>query len=208
MERNPLKWPIQCISGVLVIFLLSIFTFIAYLLFPGNYSIFTHWVSALGHPIYNPNGDIFFTLGFLFTGLALFLFFGLMYKWYTDETWRKLLLIATQIFGFLTAYSLIMFGLYPGVLIIQHMFWARNFFAFFFIFIILTTISLWTHPDFLKPVAYFAFIPIGIYSIFFFLINIRQSLGINFLLQWLAFLSNFIFIALITYNYFKIAYPS
>ncbi|MHA1385493.1 MAG: hypothetical protein ACTSR3_17200 [Candidatus Helarchaeota archaeon] len=206
MDRNPFKWPIYCLSGVFSIIILFIFIFIAYIYFPIPYSMFTNWVSELGNPLRNPHGAIFFNIGAILAGITLFPFFFGIHLWYSEVTWRNVILICSQISGFIAAFCIIMVGFFPENVLIEHLFWSYSFFIMILIFILGTTISLLTHPDFIKKISYLGFFIGALYSIFFFLIINDIFIGLNYLFEWLMFIFTFGYIGLLIFNMLKIKY--
>jgi hypothetical protein len=93
------------IAGVLVILFYCAFTLTSIAFFPRPVSPLNDWLSDLGNSSYNPQGAIFYNVGCVLTGLALFPFFAGFYCWYTDEKWRKSLMMITQAVGFIAVFS-------------------------------------------------------------------------------------------------------
>ncbi len=208
MEWNPLKWPYYCIAGIISILFFFIFSYIAYLHFPINYSIFTNYVSELGNSLRNPSGAIYFNIGVILTGIALFPFFIGLYLWYSEVTWRTTLIIISQLFGFGAAFSVIMVGFFPEHLITAHLFWSYLFFIMLLIFTLLISISLFTHPDFNRIISIFGFVIVALYVLFFYLVINNLFIGLNYILEWLMVIFIFTLFGLITLNMFKLKYPS
>lgn len=149
----------------------------------------------------NPKGAIFFNVGSILTGIAFFPYIVGLYKWYNEDTWRLILLIFSQLIGFFIALTLILIGIFPEDQVRAHIFWSNLFFIFNFTFILLTSISLLNHPDFIRPISYIGFAVTGLYIVPFFILN-------NSLLEWIIVLASFGYFALITYNMFKITFHS
>jgi len=154
---NPLKWPITCIAGIAVIVLYCAFTFTSWALYPTPYSPVDNWLSDLGNSSYNPKGAILYNVGCVLTGIALFPFFGGLHKWHTNEKWRKASLTVTQIIGFLAAFSLIMIGVFSEDYGRLHTMWSSIFFVLNLVVLILLGASLFTHPNYIKPIAFYGF---------------------------------------------------
>lgn len=72
------------------------------------------------------------------------------------------------------------------------------------LFILLTAISLLTHPNFIKIISYFGFVIVGFYIVFFDLAFNNIFIGLNFLLEWIIMLGSYVFFGLITYNMFRL----
>ena len=93
------KWPITCIAGILHIMISFTFITIAYILFPGPFSMFNNTASTLGNHSLNPNGAILFRLSNIIGGALLFPFFLGLYEWKRDDKWSKISLNLTIILG-------------------------------------------------------------------------------------------------------------
>lgn len=197
MKASFLKCPLSCKAGTLVIAFYCIFTFTSYALFPPPVSPIDNWLSDLGNSSFNPNGAILYNLGCILTGLALFPFFIGMYKWYRDDFWHRILLVITQCIGCCAAFSLIMIGVFSEDFIEQHRFWSAIFFRLNLFVLILSSISLFLHPDFMKL--------IGIYGILVAIINlIFVSIIITPLLEWFTVFTALGFVGLLVYNMYKV----
>jgi hypothetical membrane protein len=140
---------------------------------------------------------VFFNSGCILTGLALFPFFAGMYKWYTNERWRKSLLRVTQLVGFVAAFALVMIGVFPEDRIVQHLFWAEVFFAFNLIMLILANVSLMNHRGFKKPVGYYGF-AVALINVLF--VVFRNTP----VLEWFTVFTALGFVALLSYNTYKL----
>ena len=195
MEFNLLKWPISCIAGIMGIIFFCAFTFTSWALYPTSYSPVENWLSDLGNSSFNPEGAIFFNVGCVLTGIALFPFFGGFYKWYTDEKWRKISLIITQTLGSLAAFSLMMIGVFSEDYGEMHHLWSVVFFVLILIVLILGGVSLFTHPNYIRPIAYYGFV-VAIINLIF------ASYSIP-LLEWFTVFTALGYVGLLVYNMFK-----
>jgi hypothetical membrane protein len=158
MERNPLKWPIGCLGGLLVIIFYCLFTLASILLYPGPISPVIRYLSDFGNWGHSPVGAFFYNAGCILTGIALFIFYFGLSKWYTyDEKWRVIMLQFSQVLGFMSASALIMIGIYSEDSGRLHGFWSAAFFTLNFAVMILVNTSLLTHPKFIKPIALFGY---------------------------------------------------
>ena len=191
-----LKWPILTLAGILVVVFFCAFTFISIALFPSPFSPVANWLSDLGNSSFNPNGAVFFNVGCVLTGLLLFPFFAGVYKWYTNEKRRKIMIVATQVVGFISAFALIMIGVFSEDYMTQHVFWSYVFFIFNLIVLILANISLMTHPRFRKTVVYYGLIAALINMLFVAVSNTP-------LLEWFTVFSALAYVALLSYNTLK-----
>lgn len=193
---SPLKWPISCTAGIAVIILYCAFTFTSWALYPTSYNPVNNWLSDLGNSSYNPSGAIFYNLGCVLTGIALFPFFGGLYKWHTNESWRKISLIVTQLMGILAAFSLIMIGVFSEDYGSLHTLWSSVFFIFNLVVLILVSVSLFTHPSYIKPIAYYGVL-VAIINLLFVLVYDAP------ILEWFTVFTALGYVGLLVYNMFK-----
>lgn len=193
---NPLKWPIGCVSGIAVILLYCTFTFTSLALYPTPYSPVTNWLSDLGNTSFNPVGAIVYNIGCVLTGIVLFPFFASLHKWYTHEKWRKISLIATQLVGFFAAFSLVMIGVFSEDFMEQHVFWSSVFFVLNLVVLILVGLSLFTHPSYIKSVAYYGFVVAGINMVFVLVYDTP-------LFEWFTVFTALGYVGLLVYNMLK-----
>jgi len=120
-----------------------------------------------------------------------------MYKWYTDERWRKLSMVLTQILGLFSAFALIMIGIFSEDYLTQHVFWTVVFFISNLAVLILVNLSLMTHPRFMRPIGY--------YGIAVLVVNlILVFISFAPLLEWLTVFTALGYVGLLTYNMFKL----
>jgi hypothetical membrane protein len=190
------KWPISCIAGVAVIVLYCAFTFTSWALYPTPYSPVDNWLSDLGNSTYNPSGAILYNLGCVLTGIALFPFFGGLYKWYTSDKRRRILLMITQAIGLFAAFSLIMIGVFSEDSGELHILWSSIFFLLNLLVLILIGVSLFTHPNYMKPIAYYGFIVAAINLLFILAYNIP-------LFEWFTVFTALGYVGLLVYNMLK-----
>jgi hypothetical membrane protein len=190
-----LKKPISSISGVAVIVLYCVFTFSSWALFSRAYDPVHNWLSDLGNSgsTYNPRGAILYNLGCVMTGLALFPFFIGLYQWYTDEKWRKIILLISQTIGCLAAFALIMIGVFSENVGSLHDLWSEVFFLLNFLVLILVGASLFTHPKYIKAIAYYGFIVAAINLAFL-------AIPHTPLLEWFTVFTALGYVGMISYN--------
>ncbi|MHA1490212.1 MAG: DUF998 domain-containing protein [Promethearchaeota archaeon] len=188
-----LKWPISCISGILVIVFYCVFTFISLALFPPPYSPVDNWLSDLGNSMYNPNGAIFYNIGCMLTGIALFPFFIGLYKWYRDEPWHKILVIAAQIVGCFSGVALFLLGVFSEDFPTEHMYWSNVYFEANLVVLILSGIALILHSDFIKLICVYGFVVAFINLLFVFIL-------ITPLIEWFTVFTALGYAGLIVYN--------
>jgi hypothetical membrane protein len=193
---NPSKWPISCTAGIAVIVLYCAFTFTSLAIYPTPYSPVDNWLSDLGNSTGNPSGAILYNIGCVLTGIALFPFFGGLYKWYTNERTRKIVIMIAQAIGFLAAFSLIMIGVFSEDYGDIHVLWSNIFFMLNLIVLILVSLALYTHPSYIKAISYYGFIVAIINFLFSLVYN-------NPILEWFTVFTALGFVGLLVYNMFK-----
>jgi hypothetical membrane protein len=190
------KWPMSCKAGIAVIILYCVFTFTSWALYPTSYNSVNNWLSDLGNSKGNPSGSIFYNAGCVLTGIALFAFFGGLYKWYTKEKTRKIVIMVAQVIGFLAALSLIMIGVFSEDYGSVHRLWSSIFFILNLMVIILVSLALYAHPSYLRPISYYGFI-VAIINLLFVLIYD------NPIFEWFTVFTALGFVGLLSYNMFK-----
>ncbi len=200
MARVLSKQFVLPISGVLVIVFYCAFTLTSIVLFPRPVNPMNTWLSDLGNSSYSPRGAIFYNIGCVLTGLALFPFFAGLYSWYTDEKWRKLAIMATQAVGFFAAFSLMMIGVFSEDAGAIHHLWSVVFFVFNFLVLILANASLMTHRNFIRPIGYYGLIVAAINLLF-------VGLSYTSLLEWFTVFTALGYVALLSYNTYKTSKP-
>jgi hypothetical membrane protein len=193
---NPLKFPISGIAGIAVIVLYCAFTFTSWGLYPEAYSPVNNWLSDLGNRNVNLSGAAYYNWGCILTGVALFPFFFGLYKWHTDENWRKISIVITQVVGVLAGYSLVMIGVFPEDVGNAHNLWSSVFFVLNLAVLVLISISLFTHPKYIKPVAYYCLAVAAINLAFLFISG-------SPILEWFTVFTALGYVGLMVYNMFK-----
>ena len=160
-----------------------------------------NWLSDLGNSTYNPNGAIVYNVGCALTGIALFPFFMGLYKWHMKEDWRKILLIVTQVVGVLAAFSLIMIGVFSEDFPEAHRMWSSIFFLLNLVVLVLLGITLFTHPEYMKPIAYYGFAVAAINLLFVLLFVLAYSTPV---LEWFTVFTALGYVGLLVYNMLKL----
>jgi hypothetical protein len=183
------KWALLPIAGVLVILFYCGFTLTSIAFFPRPVSPLNDWLSDLGNSTFNPHGAIFYNAGCILTGLALFPFFAGFYYWYTDEKWRKSLILVTQAVGFISEDA--------GAI---HHLWSLVFFIFNLFVLILANVSLITHRKFIRPIGYYGLV-VAVINLLF------VGLAYTSLLEWFTVFTALGYVAFLSYNTFR-ASPS
>ena len=196
MTSRPSKWAVLPIAGILVILFYCAFTFTSIVLFPRPVSPMSDWLSDLGNSSYNPQGAIFYNVGCVLTGLALFPFFAGFYYWYTDEKWRKSLVMITQAVGFIAAFALMMIGVFSENAGAIHHLWSLAFFVSNLFVLILANVSLMTHRKFIRPIGYYGLI-VAVINL------LLVGLAYTSILEWFTVFTALGYVAFLSYNTFR-----
>jgi hypothetical membrane protein len=186
-------WPILSVAAVFVIGFYVVFTSISISLFPTVFSPLVNFLSDLGNSTFSPNGAWFYDAGCVLTGLALFPFYLGFYKWYTRGTWRKVGMIGTQIVGLLSAFSLIMIGVFSEDTLAPHLFWSQLFFIFNLLVLILANASLMNREKFIKPIGYYGLV-VAVINVLF------VVFGSTPLLEWFTVFTALGYAGMLAYN--------
>jgi cbb3-type cytochrome oxidase subunit 3 len=190
----PSKWPISVVAGILVIIIFWGFAIISMSFFPGVYNPFEYWMSDLGSTVLNPKGAIFFNIGCIITGIFLIPFFLGLYEWYIGGRRNKILTILTQIAGILSAFSMIMLGVFSEDYLEIHIFWALSLFTLTIFTFILPSLALYKYK-FTRNIAKFGIVAT--------IINLVMWIFIYPIFEWITILFSFCFIGIIIHSMYK-----
>lgn len=204
MEKNPFKWPIAIIGGILIWCTDPFFNIPAALQWPtGNFSALTNWHSDLGRTLPSSRGAntalgaSIYNAGQVFQGLAIILFAGGLYIWYMKERWKTYLIIISQIIVLLLGVGLIMNGIYSEDFGQPHSDWSNVIFICIMASEFLFNATLLFHPKFKKPIAYIGFLA-GICNLILAFVDIPGF----YLLEYIGIYSAEIWLGLIVINMF------
>ena len=189
--------PILSFAAAFVIVFYCAFTVTSIMLFPTPFSPVVNYLSDLGNSTFSPRGAWFYNAGCILTGLALFPFYAGFYEWYTPEKRRKVLMVGTQVVGFVSAFSLIMIGVFSEDTMAQHLFWSEVFFIFNLLVLILANISLMTHPRFVRPIGFYG-LAVAVVNMLFVVLTSTP------LLEWFTVFTALIYAGLLAYNTLKL----
>jgi len=187
--------PFSFLAGVAVVVLYCVFTFASFALYPAAYSPVTNWLSDLGNSSYNPKGAVFYNLGCILTGIALFPFFIGLYEWYTVNKRFRLGLVVWQAEGCVAAFSLIMIGVFSEDSGSLHTLWSAVFFILILGVLLGVGSLLFTHPRYIRKIAYYGFIVAAIDVLFIFFDAPW--------LEWFTVFSALGYVGLMAYNMLK-----
>ena len=202
MEKNPFKWPLAVIVGILVWCTDLFFNLTAYLLWPtGDFSPLTNWHSDLGNSKMNtPLGAQFYNCGQVFQGLAIILFSGGLFVYYMEDKWKDTLLKIGQFTGFLVGIGLIMNGIYSEDFGQAHSDWSQVIFISIVLIEFLVNAALLKNTKFKKSIAYFGFTA-GIINLLMVVFYIPEPF--YYLIEYIAIYTAEIWLGLVAINIFK-----
>ena len=106
------KWPITCITGILIIIISWGAVIISVLLAPPPFSPLTNYLSSLGNSLYNPDGAIIYNSSVVISGFLFLIFFIGFNQWYTNVRMDKIILSAIQIVGCFLAITIVLTGFF------------------------------------------------------------------------------------------------
>ncbi len=198
MNVKRIKLPITFLFGLLVIIIFCLFTVISALLYPIPWSPLENWLSDFGSSLdKNPDGAIFYNIGCIITGGALFPFYIGLYKWYNGIKlkWIKIFLLITQIAGCCSGFALIMIGVYSEDFIELHRLWSEIFFMLNLIVLIFSGIALFLNKKFIKIIAVYGWIIATI--------NLSFLFFHTPLLEWFTVFTALGLAGLLAYNSYK-----
>jgi hypothetical protein len=102
--------PIDSIGGFSGMLFYCIFTFIS-IIFSESWDPFNNTLSQLGNSVLNPNSAIFYTLGMIFGGLSLLIFYAGIYKRHIKK-FKDKKFASALIFGCINSISVIFSGVF------------------------------------------------------------------------------------------------
>lgn len=198
--------------GLIAFAFFSVFTLTSLALYPTTYTPLYDWLSNLGNIFLNPNGAIFFNLGCIISGLILIPFIINFHRWNPTRRYQKILVYSVIVLGIYACISLIGVGLFPETNIKMHIIAASGVFGTLFLMIILLSIALKEHPQFMRKVLYWGVIAILTDLIFVILLRLPQyhDALADFNptiplpgLEWASVYTSLIWIALLSFNMYQ-----
>jgi hypothetical protein len=203
-KLNPLKWPLVCLSGLLVIILYCSFTFLSFLFFPHPFTPFDNFLSQLGDSDLNPEGAIFYFMAVISTGLMGLGFYWGLCTWYTQNRENRVLKVSFTL-GLLNSLAIIMSGVFSeSVNYPIHFLSSFLIFFTFFPILILINGSLLSHPDFNRIISYYGFL-VALIDFIFILMALAggEIFDRAAIMEWLTVFAYFGWVGLIVFNTFK-----
>ena len=204
--RNPFRWPLTVLGGIFVLLGETVFTGQAYRRWPAEFSPLTHYHSDLGMTVGGPPGANtalgaqYYNAGQVFIGLAVILFIGGLYVYYTGSRRRDALLVVGQFAGIFIGVALIMNGVY-SLDFEGHGLWVVPMFLGITVGLVPINVALYGYPDFPQWIAGYgvlvAVLPLGRYLLMF------VTADPLFIAEWILIYAAFVWIFLVTVDAFR-----
>ncbi|MHA1641125.1 MAG: DUF998 domain-containing protein [Promethearchaeota archaeon] len=197
MEKNPFKWPIIVIAGILVWITEFWFNIPSILLWPtGDFSPLTNFHSHLGDTDLNSAlGAQFYNCGQVFQGLAIILFAGGLYIFYGEKIWQKVFIVLGQIATFLVGFGLIMNGVFSADFQPWHGTFSELLFYNIFLAELLINIPLLFRSRIYKYISIFGLVAAGINAFFVIAYDLFYP---GYLIEWIGIYTAEIWLGIIT----------
>ncbi|WP_238386965.1 hypothetical protein [Natrialba swarupiae] len=205
--RNPFRWPLTVLGGILVLLGEAFFTGQAYRRWPDEFSPLTHYHSDLGMTVGGPPGANtalgaqYYNAGQVFIGLAVILFIGGLYVYYTGDRRRDALLTIGQLAGIFIGVALIMNGVYSLDFETGHAMWVIPMFLGITIGLVPINAALYRYPGFPRWIAGYgvlvAILPLGRYLLMY------VTADPLFIAEWILIYAAFVWIFLVTIDAFR-----
>jgi hypothetical membrane protein len=193
---------LSVIAGAALIVVFCAFTLASIVLFPGPFSPVENWLSDLGNTKMNPQGNWFFNIGCILTGLLLYPFFKGLDAWKSVNNGR--LLSAGRLSGAVSALSLVMIGIFCEDYDFYHLFWSGAFFISLLFTMAALTLSMFGNGRFIRPIGYYGVIVIAIDVVFIAIkvLSLMQgsTLPMNELFEWFTVFTGLAWAGLVVIN--------
>ncbi len=183
MELNPLKVPISSLAAPAGIIIFCSFLALSAARYPGGFSPLDGWISDLGNTNLNPEGAGIFNTGCMIAGVPLITFYIGLYRWYSPELWRNLMVGGVQVAGIASGIALMMVGYYPEIFTAEHYLWAGVFFVSTFLALLLANAALLMHLRYSKWTAIIGLIAVSVLAVFI----AGQAASVSYpIFEWIA----------------------
>lgn len=190
------------VFGLLASITFFVVSVVAYTKVPGEFSPFTHWVSDLGNPEVNPEGEKIFNYGCILVALFFILFDLALCDIKTRGKRRKILLAISEVFGIISASAMVGLALFhAGQPTITHYMFASTVLFFASTFFLGTVSSLKRFEIVKNTTVFYVFFAIFLASIVALLV-FRQLIGewiaVGLVILYLGYFSTRMFFYLLT----------
>jgi hypothetical membrane protein len=188
-------------AGVAAIGLYLACSTAAWWFYPRPFSPLRNWLSDLGNSLRNPRGALFYNVGCALTAAALFLFVLGLSRWRSGRRLRDGLIAAAQVAGIVSAFSLLMVGVYSQDLARQHLFYSNSFFSSFPVFMVLHSTALTGHPRSGRSLGILGFVVVVVGLGFHWLFPVSRPL------EWVTEAGFLLFVGLVAWNTQRVVAP-
>lgn len=187
---------LSSVSAALLIVVFCSSITISMMMYPKSFSPVDNWISDLGNHNINPDGAVFFNIGCILSGLILFGFYAGMSIWKVRRT-RKAGMNIGRLIGFISAFSLMMVGVFSEEYVPYHFIWASTVFITTLLAQALITLSLTGHEKLIKAIWYYAFISVA--ASLAFIVTVASGIRMP-ILEWLSVFLTQVWAAALAYN--------
>ena len=210
MEKNPFKWPLAVIAGILIWVTDIFFNLNAILLWTTHdFSPFTNYHSDLGLTKPTPRGHNsalgaqYYNCGQTFQGVAVIFFAIGLSITYIEDKRQNIIMILGQIAAIMAGVALIMNGIYSEDFMPYHSQWSEVLFLSITLTEFICNYALLKNSDYRKEISYFGFIA-GFINLFFVLviwfINVPFP---TYFIEYMGVYGAEIWVMLVAINIFK-----
>jgi hypothetical membrane protein len=183
--------------GIVAMLIYVLCTLAAAFQFPVHYNPFDNWISDLGDYEKNPSGAIIYNVGSALTGLLLMPLFVSLMAWYKQAKRNRYLYLGGEIFGLLTAFGMIMLGIFQEGTSL-HVLWATLCFGSLVVVLVLANLALIKNKMFNKKIGYYGFLAALVGLIFLVLCVTMKHPPI--IMEWATVYSGFLWVWLFSWN--------
>ena len=111
---------------------------------------------------------------------------------------EEIAIVVTQAVGFISAFSLMMIGVFSEDAGAIHHLWSLVLFIFNLLVLILANVALITHRKFIKPIGYYGLV-VAVINLLF------VGLSYTSILEWFTVFTALGYVAFLSYNTFKMS---
>ncbi len=179
--------------GIAAVAVYVLCSLVAFLQYPVSYNPFDNWISDLGNYDKNPSGALIFNAGSALAGLLLVPFFIGLAAWYYTVKKNKYFYVGAELFGFVSAFGLVMLGIFQEGTSL-HVVWALLCFGMLIVVQILASLAVLKNPKLNKLVGYYGFLGALVGLVFFVMFAAMTNPPI--IVEWAAVYAGFLWVVL------------
>ncbi len=200
MALNSSGLPLATITGMLIIILFCIFTLASAARYPGPFSPANNWLSDLGTPLKNPDGNVYFNVGCILTGMCMVVMAAGLGIWNVEGGRKKLLMTLGRLSLVVSALGLILVGIFTEGTSL-HGIMSLIFFLMLVVFLALVSAALWGRRDYSQWSGYYAILVIALNVLFIYTFFAYEHVPIW---EWIAVFSALLWVAVLAYSTLKL----